>query len=112
MPQLTGLVFGEPPRWHHDRLWFSDMGAQQVAAVDLQGTSEIVARVPATPMPAVPHRAGSAGTGTSPGPERSNRTDCEGSSRPWPVPAARHRAVRPVRIVPGFAARRSLARRG
>jgi sugar lactone lactonase YvrE len=47
---LTGLVFGESPRWHDGRLWFSDMGAEQVAAVDLEGNSEVVARVPAMPM--------------------------------------------------------------
>jgi hypothetical protein len=23
---MTGLVFGEQPRWHEDRLWFSDWG--------------------------------------------------------------------------------------
>jgi sugar lactone lactonase YvrE len=37
---LTGLVFGESPRWHDGRLWFSDMGANQVGAVDLEGNSE------------------------------------------------------------------------
>jgi sugar lactone lactonase YvrE len=47
---LTGLVFGESPRWHDGRLWFSDMGAEQVAAVDLEGNSEVVAHVPAMPM--------------------------------------------------------------
>jgi sugar lactone lactonase YvrE len=47
---LTGLVFGESPRWHDGRLWFSDMGAHEVAAVDLAGNSEVIARVPAMPM--------------------------------------------------------------
>lgn len=42
---LTGLVFGETPRWHDDRLWFSDMGAGEVVAVDLAGEREVVARV-------------------------------------------------------------------
>jgi sugar lactone lactonase YvrE len=46
----TGLVFGESPRWHNGRLWFSDMGANEVAAVDLEGTREVVALVPAMPM--------------------------------------------------------------
>ncbi len=54
MPELqtltSGLVFGESPRWHDGRLWFSDMGANEVAAVDLEGTSEVVAQVPAMPM--------------------------------------------------------------
>jgi sugar lactone lactonase YvrE len=43
---LTGLVMGEVPRWHDGRLWFSDMGAPEVIAVDLAGKSEVVARVP------------------------------------------------------------------
>ncbi len=43
---LTGLVFSEAPRWNHDRLWFTDMGAGEVMAVDLAGKSEVVARVP------------------------------------------------------------------
>jgi sugar lactone lactonase YvrE len=47
---MTGLAFGESPRWHDDRLWFSDMGAGQVVAVDLDGNSEVIARVPAMPM--------------------------------------------------------------
>jgi sugar lactone lactonase YvrE len=49
---LTGIAFGESPRWRDDRLWFSDWGAQQVVAVDLAGTSEVVARVsfPSFPM--------------------------------------------------------------
>lgn len=54
MPELhtlmTGLAFGESPRWHDDRLWFSDMGADEVVAVDLEGDSEVIARVPAVPM--------------------------------------------------------------
>ncbi len=54
MPELrtltSGLVFGESPRWRDGRLWFSDMGTNEVGAVDLEGTSEIVARVPAMPM--------------------------------------------------------------
>jgi sugar lactone lactonase YvrE len=49
MPELrtlmTDLVMGEVPRWHDGRLWFSDMGAQEVIALDLTGASEVVARV-------------------------------------------------------------------
>jgi sugar lactone lactonase YvrE len=47
---MTGLAFGESPRWHDGRLWFSDMGTQQVGTVDLDGRSEVVAHIPATPM--------------------------------------------------------------
>jgi len=41
---LTGLAMGESPRWHDDRLWFSDWGAQEIIAVDLDGKSEVVVR--------------------------------------------------------------------
>jgi sugar lactone lactonase YvrE len=47
---MSGLVFGESPRWHDERLWFSDMGANELIAVDLDGRSELVAHVPAMPM--------------------------------------------------------------
>jgi sugar lactone lactonase YvrE len=47
---LTGLAFGESPRWYDDRLWLSDMGADEVLAVDLDGKSEVIASVPAGPM--------------------------------------------------------------
>src|SRR5436190_14970839 len=42
---LTGLAMGESPRWHDDRLWFADWGAQEIIAVDLEGKSEVIARV-------------------------------------------------------------------
>jgi sugar lactone lactonase YvrE len=35
-------VFGEQPRWHEDRLWFSDWGTLEVIAVDLDGNREVV----------------------------------------------------------------------
>jgi sugar lactone lactonase YvrE len=41
---VTGLMMGESPRWHDGRLWFSDWGAQEIVAVDLDGKSEVVAR--------------------------------------------------------------------
>jgi sugar lactone lactonase YvrE len=37
---LDGLGFAEGPRWHEERLFFSDMGTKQVLAVDLDGKSE------------------------------------------------------------------------
>jgi sugar lactone lactonase YvrE len=43
---LTGLAMGESPRWHEDRLWFSDWGAQEIVAADLDGKSEVVVRTP------------------------------------------------------------------
>ena len=45
---LTGLAIGESPRWHEERLWFANWGAQEVVAVDLDGDSEVVTRVPTT----------------------------------------------------------------
>ncbi len=49
---MTGIAFGESPRWHDDRLWFSDWGAQEVIAVDLEGKSEVIVHVqfPSFPM--------------------------------------------------------------
>jgi sugar lactone lactonase YvrE len=47
---MNGLAFPESPRWHEDRLWFSDWGAHEVIAVDLEGKSEVIARVPSFPM--------------------------------------------------------------
>lgn len=38
---VTGLTMGEAPRWHEDRLWFSDWGAQEIIAVDRDGKSEV-----------------------------------------------------------------------
>jgi sugar lactone lactonase YvrE len=46
---MTGLVFGEQPRWHEERLWFSDWGTQEVIAVDLEGKSEVILRAPSFP---------------------------------------------------------------
>jgi sugar lactone lactonase YvrE len=43
---LAGLAIGESPRWHEDRLWFSNWVAQEIVAVDLEGESEVMARVP------------------------------------------------------------------
>jgi sugar lactone lactonase YvrE len=47
---MTGIAFGESPRWHDDRLWFSDWGAQGINAVDLEGNSEVILRVPSFPF--------------------------------------------------------------
>jgi sugar lactone lactonase YvrE len=49
---LTGLAFGESPRWHNGRLWFADWGAQEIIAVNLEGKSEVIVKVsfPSFPM--------------------------------------------------------------
>jgi sugar lactone lactonase YvrE len=48
---LTGLGFGESPRWHDGRLWFSNWGKQEVVAVDLKGKSEVMVRMPTPAFP-------------------------------------------------------------
>lgn len=47
---VTGIALGESPRWHDDRLWFSDWGTQEIIAVDLAGKSEVIVRVPSLPF--------------------------------------------------------------
>ena len=48
-PILDGLCFGEGPRWHDGKLWFSDMHAPWVMTVDLAGKSEKIVEVPGHP---------------------------------------------------------------
>jgi sugar lactone lactonase YvrE len=43
------IHFGEQPRWHEGRLWFSDWGPPEIVAVDLEGNSEVVREAPAFP---------------------------------------------------------------
>src|SRR3989440_2391228 len=47
---MEGIVFGESPRWHDGRVWFSDWGAHQVIALDPDGSHEVVVSVPSFPM--------------------------------------------------------------
>jgi sugar lactone lactonase YvrE len=49
---MRDVAFGESPRWHDGRLWFTDWGTQEIVAVDLEGKSEVMAGVdfPAFPM--------------------------------------------------------------
>ena len=47
---MTGIAFGESPRWHDGRLWFCDWGAQELIAVDLEGKGEVIVRVPSFPF--------------------------------------------------------------
>ena len=37
---------GESPRWHENRLWFSDWGAQEILAMDGDGKTEVIVRTP------------------------------------------------------------------
>jgi sugar lactone lactonase YvrE len=47
---MEGVVFGESPRWHDGRVWFSDWGAHQVIALDPNGGHEVMAHVASFPM--------------------------------------------------------------
>ena len=47
---MEGIAFGESPRWHDGRLWFSDWGAHQVIALEPGGGHEVVVSVPSFPM--------------------------------------------------------------
>jgi hypothetical protein len=47
---MTGIAFGESPRWHDNRLWFSDWGAQEIITVDLEGKSDVIVRIPSFPF--------------------------------------------------------------
>jgi sugar lactone lactonase YvrE len=47
---LTGHGLVESPRWHGDRLYFSDWSAGEVIAVDLAGRSETIAHVQSLPL--------------------------------------------------------------
>lgn len=39
---MTGIAFGESPRWHDGRLWFADWGTQEVVSVGPDGAREVV----------------------------------------------------------------------
>ena len=47
---LTGRGLVESPRWHGDRLYFSDWSAGEVLAVDLEGRCQVVAQVKSLPL--------------------------------------------------------------
>jgi sugar lactone lactonase YvrE len=44
-----GVVFPESPRWHRDRLWFSDVYDFALKTVDLSGSHRVVTAVPGRP---------------------------------------------------------------
>lgn len=46
---VDGLAFAEGPRWHNDRLWFSDMHSQCVMTADLSGKTEVICHVEGDP---------------------------------------------------------------
>ena len=42
---MKDLKFPEGPRWHDDKLWFSDMLGGKVMTVDLEGNTEIIVKI-------------------------------------------------------------------
>ena len=46
---MEGIAFGEQPRWHEGRLWFSDWGPPEVIAVDMAGNHEAMLPAPSFP---------------------------------------------------------------
>jgi sugar lactone lactonase YvrE len=44
-----GFAFPEGPRWHEDRLWFSDQHDRRVVAMETDGTSQTIVEVPQQP---------------------------------------------------------------
>jgi sugar lactone lactonase YvrE len=47
---MTGIGLGESPRWHDGRLWFADWVAQELIALDLEGSSEVITNVRSLPF--------------------------------------------------------------
>ena len=46
---MDGLTFGEGPRWHEEKFYFSDFYSHKVFSLDMDGNSEVIAEVPAQP---------------------------------------------------------------
>ncbi|WP_419842069.1 SMP-30/gluconolactonase/LRE family protein [Candidatus Poriferisodalis sp.] len=46
---VTGLAFGEGPRWHDGRLWYSDMFRHGIFAATTDGAEELMHTVPTQP---------------------------------------------------------------
>ena len=42
---LDGLMFPEGPRWHQNKLWFTDQHARQIKTVDINGDSQLIAKL-------------------------------------------------------------------
>ncbi len=43
---LTGLTFGESPRWHAGQLWVSDWGTRELLTISPQGEREVMVKLP------------------------------------------------------------------
>jgi len=47
---IAGLACGESPRWHENRLWLSNWGAEEIVAVEVGGRRESMVHVPFFPF--------------------------------------------------------------
>src|ERR1700753_4498615 len=47
---MSGLVFGESPRWRHGRFWVSDWAVHEIIALELDGRHEVVLRENSFPL--------------------------------------------------------------
>ena len=48
---VDGLVVGESPRWHDGRLWLANWGTSEIIAVNSDGTTETMLKVPGRGVP-------------------------------------------------------------
>ena len=46
---MDGSTFGEGPRWHEEKFYFSDFYSHKVFSLDMDGNSEVIVEVPAQP---------------------------------------------------------------
>ncbi|HEV8560687.1 MAG TPA: SMP-30/gluconolactonase/LRE family protein [Actinophytocola sp.] len=46
---VSGIAFGESPRWHDGRLWFADWGTREIIAAGADGVTEVVVGPEAAP---------------------------------------------------------------
>ena len=46
---MKGLTFGEGPRWHENKLYFSDFYSHKVYSLDLSGKHEVIVEIPNQP---------------------------------------------------------------
>ena len=46
---MDGLTFGEAPRWHDGKFYFSDFYSHKVFSLDMEGNSELIVEVPNQP---------------------------------------------------------------
>jgi sugar lactone lactonase YvrE len=47
---MSGLMFGESPRWRDGRFWVSDWAAHEIIAIDPDGQHEVLVREPSFPL--------------------------------------------------------------